>query len=86
MIALKGESAMMKFNVISDHKMPTNIKHTIRRADGTAVRNEFFKTSEDWIIFPEVESRDSGIYTISCYNDDGSEGKKSFELVFVPGK
>ena len=85
MIALKGESATMKFTVISDHIMPKKIKHTIRRNNGTTVRDRFFETSEDCITFPKVETSDKGSYVISCQSNDGLEGKESFELVVVPG-
>ena len=84
-IALKGESAELKFTVISDHKMPANIKHSIRRADGGNVRNKFYEASEDCITFPKVKHSDNGTYTISCHNNAGLKGKKFFDLIVVPG-
>ena len=85
MTALKKTSHTIKFTVKSEHKMPTDIKHIIRRADGTDTRKKFYEICGDFITFSKVKTSDNGIYTISCQTDDGLEGELSFKVIVISG-
>ena len=80
--AMANDSIKIGFTVTSEHPMPSNPKHTIIREDGGAVR---CKIEENCIIFSKLDVRDSGKYTISCYNENMCEGKETFELKVTSG-
>ena len=80
--AMANDSIKIGFTVTSEHPMPSNPEHTIIREDGGTVR---CKIERNFITFSKLDVRDSGKYTISCFNENKCEGKATFELEVIPG-
>lgn len=58
-------------------------EHTLSKEGGGAVTKRF-KILGNRITFRKVTERDSGMYVISCCNDDGDEGGETLELNVLP--
>ena len=62
----------------SDPSLTENTRHVVTAENGGLVRR--FKVQDNCITFRDVETTDTGSYTISCLNAKGLEGKATFEL------
>ena len=78
-----GSSPCVTFTVTSDPPVPDDAKHTLSKEDGSKVSRRF-KVESNRITFHDVGIADSGLYTISCCNDDGEEGQGTVELAVTP--
>ena len=73
-----GESPIVHFTVESAE----NAKHILTK-DGKATTKRFIVKSNS-VKFRNLRLEDSGIYTISCRNDDGLVGEDTIELDVIP--
>lgn len=77
--AQAGQTLTVHFTVISDPPLDEDVKHTLCK-EGVALLGRRIKVQSNNIIFRNVRESDSGIYTISCCNDEGIKGEEIFEL------
>lgn len=74
-----GTSPTVTFTVVSDPPLRENTEHFFKKSDGSKVTRRF-KIQGNSITFRNIKVEDSGLYTISCCNDEGEEGKAEIEL------
>lgn len=79
MAAAVGESPTIHFTVTSDPPLPEDAKHVLTSEDGKAATKRF-RIAGNCITLRNVRLCDSGLYTISCHNEDGQVGKETLEL------
>ena len=79
-----GSSPIVTFTVTSDPPLAEDTMHTLRKKSDGSKTTKRFRVENNHIIFRKVRAGDSGIYTISCYNDDEVMGQEELELVVVP--
>ena len=79
----EGESSIIHFAVTSDPPLAEDAKHVLTCSNGDAATKRF-RIEEDCITFRNVRLGDSGVYTISCCNEAGLEGKETLELDITP--
>ena len=80
--AKAGDSPTLHFTVTCDPPLAQDTTHSITNEKGEVVRR--FKVQDNCITFRKVRTADSGLYTISCCNTKGLEGKATFELDISP--
>ena len=73
----------MTFTVTSDPPLAEGTKYSLSKKGGGEVTKRF-KVESDRITFRKVRVEDSGMYTISCRNEDGEVGQETLELEVVP--
>ena len=83
--AVAGESPVVHFSVTTEpHTLfPKHIVHTVTRR-GEDV-SSLFIIKKDSITLPHAKASDSGNYEISCCDDNGVKGKKTFSLKIKHG-
>ena len=69
---------------ITSHPPLEEVRHTLRKKDGGPISKRF-KVEGGRIIFLNVSVRDSGLYVISCCDEEGEEGEETVELEVLPG-
>ena len=79
----EGSSPSVSFSVSSEPPLADDTKHTITTSEGGRVTRRF-KIRNGSITFQNVRSKDSGIYIITCRNDDGEVGSGEIELEVTP--
>ena len=81
--AAEGESPIIHFTVTSDPPLAEETKHVLNDENDKAATKRF-RIERNCIIFRNVRLGDSGVYTISCRNEAGLEGKETLELDITP--
>ena len=81
--AVEGESPTIHFTVTSDPSLAEDAKHVLTCKNGDAATKRF-RIEGSCITFRKVRLGDSGVYTISCCNEAGLEGKETLELDITP--
>ena len=79
--AAEGESPII--TVTSDPPLTEETKHVLTDENGKAATKRF-RIEGGCITFCNVRLGDSGVYTISCCNEAGLEGKETLELDITP--
>ena len=77
--AAEGESPSIHFTVTSDPPLAEDAKHVLTCKNGDAATKRF-RIEGSCITFRNVRLGDSGVYTISCRDEAGLEGKETLEL------
>ena len=77
-----GSSPHVDFTITS-HPPLEEARHTLKKKGEEAISKRF-KVEGGRITFQDVNVRDSGLYTISCYDKEGEEGKETLELKVLP--
>lgn len=72
-----GSSHRVNFAVRSYPPLTDHTKHTLTK-NGAEIKK--FSIERNQIIFANVDMTDEGLYTISCQNDDGMEGRGNIQL------
>ena len=80
---VEGTSLSVSFSVDSEPPITDDVKHNLTRSAGERVSGRF-TIENSCISFRNVSICDSGVYTISCCNDDDKVGKADVELVVTP--
>lgn len=78
-----GSTSRVAFHVTSDPPLAEDAEHTLSKVGGGEVTKRF-KVDGNSITFRSVRLEDSGMYTISCRNDEGEVGQATLELEVVP--
>ena len=79
-----GSSPTMEFTVTSYPPL-VDAKHTLsKKVYGGTTTGKRFKVEGNKIVLRNVDVGDSGLYRISCCNDDGEEGEEILELEVRP--
>ena len=73
----------MTFCVTSDPPLAEDAEHTLSKSGGGEVTKRF-RVDSNCITFHSVRLKDSGMYTISCWNEEGEVGQATLELEVVP--
>ena len=81
--AVEGTSPSVSFSIISEPPITDDVKHTLTASTEGRVSGRF-TVENDCISFWNVSVSDSGVYTISCCNDDDKVGKADVEIVVTP--
>ena len=81
--AAEDESPSIHYTVTSDPPLAEDAKHVLTDENGKAATKRF-RIKRNCIIFRNVRLGDSGVYTISCCNEAGLEGKETLELDITP--
>ena len=81
--AAEGDSPIIHFIVTSDPPLAEETKHVLTDENGKAATKRF-RIERNHIIFRNVRLGDSGVYTISCRDEAGLEGKETLELDITP--
>ena len=81
--AAEGESPTIHFTVTSDPPLAEDAKQVLTWKNGDAATKRF-RIERNCITFRNVRLGDSGVYTISCRNEAGLEGKETLELDITP--
>ena len=81
--AAEGESPTLHFTVTCDPPLAEDTKHVLTCKNGDAATKRF-RIEGSCITFRNVRLGDSGVYTISCRDEAGLEGKEILELDITP--
>ena len=81
--AAEGESPSIYFTVTCDPPLAEDAKHVLTCNNGDAATKRF-RIEGSCITFRNVRLGDSGVYTISCRDEAGLEGKETLELDITP--
>ena len=84
--AVAGESPVVHFSVTTEPRtlLPKHIVHTVTRRDEDV--SSLFIIKKDTITLPNAKVGDSGLYKISCHDNNGVKGETTFTLKIKPGR
>ncbi len=80
----EGSSPVINFQVRSNPPLEDTTRHRLTKGGNPASKR--FKVSQNAIMLNHLEMEDSGMYIISCENEDGETGREELEIKVLESK